>query len=213
MWRAILSRHPSLTPICQDPHPLHHYTHPFNLTSRWWLEACEVCMSTCACAYRSLCVRCFSPYANHSPVLRINLQMCHYPSGSAAITLQLHNSRLASWAPRMHAGKCMRAHMSIAPHTHTHTNTYCCYNTEQKSSHVKMLHSDTISEDTTFCSSKRYSECLQCNHSSSPQCQQDSNQGQLCTFTHSCFLATLSRSVASLRTSTASHNSFISQIQ
>ncbi len=111
----MISRHPSLTPICGDLHPLHHYTHPFNLTSRWWLEACEVCVSMCA--YHSLCVRCFSPYANHSLALRINLQMCHYPSGSAAITLQLHNSRLASWAPHT----CMQT--NVCTHTHVHTRT------------------------------------------------------------------------------------------
>lgn len=58
----------------------------------------------------------------------------------------------------------------------------------------------------------RHSVYLQCNHSSSPQCQQDSNQGQLSTFTDSCFLATLSRSTASLRTTTASHNAFGSQM-
>lgn len=116
IWRGMISRHPSLTPICKDPRPLHHYTHPFNLTSRWWLEACEVCVSMCA--YLSLCVRYFSPYANHSLALRINLQMCHYPSGSAAITLQLHNSRLASWARHTHAGKCIPARSHVRTHTH-----------------------------------------------------------------------------------------------
>lgn len=133
----IISRHPSLTPICRDPHPLHHYMRPFNLTSRWWLEACEVCVSTCACVYRPLCVRCFSPYANHSLALRINLQMCHYPSGSAAITLQLHNSRLASWAPHTRAGRCMHTHVHTATHTHT-----CVATTTLKAQLLKMLHSE-----------------------------------------------------------------------
>lgn len=116
IWGEIISRHPSLTPISWDPYPLHHYIRPFNMTSCWWLEAREVCVSTSARVYRPLCVRCFSPYANHSLALRINLQMCHYPSGSAAITLQLHNSRLASWAPHTRARQ-------MYAHTHRFCNT------------------------------------------------------------------------------------------
>lgn len=154
----MISRHPSLTPICRDLHPLHRYTHPFNLTSRWWLEAHDVCVNMCA--QRPLCARCFSPYANHSLALRINLQMCHYPSGSAAITLQLHNSRLASWAPCTHAGKCMR----------THTLLLQCWT-------KKLWYKDAAFYEITFCyTTKRKKHAVlyiqvifsMCNHSSSP---------------------------------------------
>lgn len=66
---------------------------------------------------------------------------------------------------------------------------------------------------TQYFVSKWCSACLQYYHSSSPQCQQDSKQGQLRTLTHSCFLATLSKRVALLKTSTASHNSCTSQLR
>lgn len=121
----MISRHPSFAPNCQDQHPLHHYTHPFNLTPRWWLE---VCMKS-VCVHWPLCVRCLSPYANHSLALRINLQMCHYPSGSAAITLQLPNSRLASWAPHM------QMYVHTQPNTYTHMSRL--YGAGQKISDIK----------------------------------------------------------------------------
>lgn len=148
-----------------------------------------------------VCEVLFIPYANHSPGWRINLQMCHYPSGSAAITLQLHNSRLASWAPHMHAEK------------YTHTALTAVnkdpliqrWESSNKISHT-LLHNQEANIAQHRSNIHHVYGVMTALHGSSPSRQQDGNWGQLSTFTHSCFLATLSRSVASLRFWTAAHN-------